>query len=49
MKNVFVLGPVAGEVHAANEYCDLNSLLDATKTYLLAAYRYLRAEEILRA
>lgn len=45
VRDVFVLGPRGGEFHAANEYCDLDSVVDVTKVFLLTAHRYLRGGE----
>ncbi|MBD3352222.1 MAG: M20/M25/M40 family metallo-hydrolase [Candidatus Lokiarchaeota archaeon] len=41
MDNIFVFGPSGGNFHDANEYADIESLSNATKFYLLTAYRYL--------
>jgi succinyl-diaminopimelate desuccinylase len=42
MKNIVVFGPVGGNFHDNNEFCDLESLINATKFYVLSAYRFLQ-------
>jgi acetylornithine deacetylase/succinyl-diaminopimelate desuccinylase-like protein len=43
IKNIFVMGPKGGGFHAANEYVELDSMVNVAKAYLLTAYRYLNA------
>jgi succinyl-diaminopimelate desuccinylase len=41
MKDVFIVGPQGQNAHNANESVDITSLIEATKLYLLTAFRYL--------
>ena len=43
LEDIFILGPGGGNAHDANEYVDLETMVDITKMYLLVAYRYLTA------
>lgn len=45
MKDIYVFGPKGGNNHEANEYADINSLVNVTKFYLLSAYRYLCGQQ----
>ncbi|MCP4761317.1 MAG: M20 family metallopeptidase [archaeon] len=42
MKDIFIIGPSGSGAHDINEYVDLDSLINATKVYLLTAYRFLK-------
>ncbi len=41
LKDIFVVGPGGSNVHEANEYADLTTLMDTVKLNILTAIRYL--------
>ncbi|HAK47180.1 MAG TPA: hypothetical protein DCO79_14840 [Spirochaeta sp.] len=43
MKDVFILGPGGGHIHEANEYAEIEPMLNVMKLYLLTAFRYLNS------
>lgn len=42
VKNVVVFGPGGGNTHSANEFVEIDQLINCTKVFLLIAYRYLQ-------
>lgn len=45
LKNIFIIGPSGANFHGINEYAEIDSLIWATKMYLLLAYRFLAKKE----
>jgi succinyl-diaminopimelate desuccinylase len=43
MTDVFIVGPEGSNIHNANEYVNIESVISASKLYLLTAYRYLNS------
>jgi succinyl-diaminopimelate desuccinylase len=43
MTDVFIVGPEGSNIHNANEYVNIESVISAVKLYLLVAYRYLNS------
>ncbi|MHA1898610.1 MAG: M20 family metallopeptidase, partial [Promethearchaeota archaeon] len=42
VKNVLLFGPGGGNAHSANEFVNIDQLINCAKTYLLTAYRWLK-------
>jgi succinyl-diaminopimelate desuccinylase len=42
VKNVVVFGPGGGNTHSANEFVEIEQLVQCTKVFLLTAYRFLK-------